>query len=192
MMIKKFLLLPLSLVLITCEEPPPKNTNNICAIFKEKAQWYKDSKQSAQHWGVSVPVLMAIILQESNFVAEAKPPRTWLLGFIPWFRPSSAYGYAQALDETWNDYRRSNGSFWADRDDFTDAVDFVGWYSHNAHTQLGISTQDTTNLYFAYYEGLEGYSNKSYAKKAWLYKTATNVAFHARLFENQLNKCQMK
>jgi hypothetical protein len=102
-MIKKLLLLFFWL-LSSCTELPPKDTDNLCSIFREKNQWYDDAKQAAQRWGVSVPVLMAIMSQESNFVADAKPPRTWLLGFIPWFRPSSAYGYAQALDGTWADF----------------------------------------------------------------------------------------
>ncbi|MDO9212778.1 MAG: hypothetical protein Q8Q54_18380 [Methylococcales bacterium] len=188
---KKLLILFCLLTLVSCAELPPKNADNVCAIFKEKEQWYDDAKQAEQRWGVPVAVLMAIMHQESHFVADAKPPRTWLLGFIPWFRPSSAFGYAQALDGTWDNYLDSAGSFGADRDDFADAVDFIGWYNHNSHAKLGIPTQDAKLLYFAYYEGIEGYSNKSHFKKADLQKTATKVATRARLFQNQLSQCQM-
>lgn len=190
-MMKKLLLLFCLLTLVSCAELPPKNTDNVCAIFKEKEQWYDDAKQAEQRWGVPVAVLMAIMHQESHFVADAKPPRTWLLGFIPWFRPSSAYGYAQALDGTWDNYLDTAGSFGADRDDFADAVDFIGWYNHNSHTKLGISMQDAKLLYFAYYEGIEGYNNKNHFKKTDLQKTADKVAYRAKLFQTQLSHCQM-
>jgi hypothetical protein len=49
--------------------------------------------------------------QESRFVADAKPPRPWLFGIIPWFRNSSAYGYPQAQDSTWDWYLREAGSW---------------------------------------------------------------------------------
>ncbi|MDD1615887.1 MAG: hypothetical protein CG439_997 [Methylococcaceae bacterium NSP1-2] len=190
-MMKKLLILPLLLMLASCAELPPKNADNLCATFKEKMQWYDDAKNSSQRWGVSIPILMAIMHQESHFVADAKPPRTWLLGFIPWFRPSSAFGYAQAIDGTWDNYLDSAGSFGADRDDFADAIDFIGWYSHSSHTQLGIPIQDVKNLYLAYYEGLDGYARKSYLKKADVQKTAAKVAYRARLFQNQLSQCQI-
>ncbi|MDP3009848.1 MAG: hypothetical protein Q8N30_12370 [Methylococcales bacterium] len=188
---KKLLLLFCLLTLVNCAELPPKNADNVCAIFKEKEQWYDDAKQAEQRWGVPVAVLMAIMHQESHFVADAKPPRTWLLGFIPWFRPSSAYGYAQALDGTWDNYLDAAGSFGADRDDFADAVDFIGWYNYNSHTKLGIPTQDAKLLYFAYYEGIEGYNSKNHFKKTDLQKTADKVAYRAKLFQTQLSHCQM-
>jgi hypothetical protein len=134
---------------------------------------------------------MAIMHQESHFVADAKPPRRWLLGFIPWFRPSTAYGYAQALDGTWDSYLDSEGSFWSDRDDFADAADFIGWYNYHSHSKLGISLNNTKQLYLAYYEGLDGYAHKSYLKRADLQKTADAVAHRAKLFQNQLSHCQM-
>ena len=95
---------------------PPKNVENICAIFKEKKSWYKAAKKSEERWGTPKHVQMAIIRQESSFDFNAKPPRTRLLGFIPWKRPSDAYGYAQALDSTWGWYKDETGRWFADRD----------------------------------------------------------------------------
>jgi hypothetical protein len=190
-MMKKLLILSVLLTLVGCAELPPKNADNLCAIFQEKTQWHEDAQQASQRWQVSIPILMAIMYQESHFVADAKPPRTWLLGFIPWFRPSSAFGYAQALDGTWDNYLDSAGSFGADRDDFADAVDFIGWYNHNSYTQLGIPLQNAKLLYLAYYEGLDGYARKNYLKKADIQKTADKVAFRAKLFQKQLNQCQI-
>jgi len=187
---KKILILTL-LLLTSCAELPPKNADNVCAIFKENPDWYEQSNDAAQRWGVSVPVMMAIMHQESHFVADAKPPRVWLLGFIPWGRVSSAYGYAQAIDGTWDAYEQNVASFMAERDDFADAVDFIGWYSYISHNQLGIPLQDVRNLYLAYYEGVDGYSRKSYAKKPDVQKIAAKVARQAQLFQNQLSRCQM-
>ncbi|MSP27271.1 MAG: hypothetical protein EXR80_02170 [Methylococcales bacterium] len=188
---KKLLILSVLLMLVGCAELPPKNADNVCAIFQEKTQWHEDAQQASQRWRVSIPILMAIMYQESHFVADAQPPRTWLLGFIPWFRPSSAFGYAQAIDSTWDNYLDSAGSFGADRDDFADAADFIGWYNHNSHTQLGIPLQNAKLLYLAYYEGLDGYARKHYLKKADIQKTADKVASRAQLFQKQLNQCQI-
>ena len=177
--------------LTACTAMPPKNSDNLCATFTEKEDWYTDARQSYEKWGVPVSVQMAIMHQESHFVADAKPPRTWLLGIIPWFRPSSAYGYAQAKDETWDDYLDKAGSWSADRDDFADAADFIGWYGNASHAKLGISKGDAKNLYLAYHEGNGGYQRKSYVNKDGLKRIADKVAYRARLFQSQLNACKM-
>jgi hypothetical protein len=117
----------------------PANVENICAIFEEKGRWYKHAKKSEERWGTPIHVQLAIIRQESTFKFDAKPPRKKLLGFIPWKRPSNAYGYAQALDSTWASYQKDTGRRGADRDDFGDAIDFVGWYTHQSQTVAGIS-----------------------------------------------------
>ncbi|MDD1625497.1 MAG: hypothetical protein LUO94_12135 [Methylococcaceae bacterium] len=176
--------------LAACTAVPPKNSDNICATFREKEDWYEDAKESYEKWGVPIPVQMAIMHQESHFVADAQPPRTWLLGFIPWFRSSSAYGYAQAKDETWDDYLDKAGSWSADRDEFADAADFIGWYSNISHSRLGISKGDANNLYLAYHEGHGGYQHKSFLKKPWLQQVAIKVAKRATLFQRQLSICE--
>jgi len=79
-------------------------------------------------------------------VADAQPPRPWLLGFIPLPRASSAYGYAQAKDETWDNYQDKAGCWGADRDEFSDATDFIGWYCSISYTRLGISKLDAKKL----------------------------------------------
>ena len=118
----------LLLLLVSCTTAPPRNVNDACAIFAEYDDWYPDAKAASQRWKVPIPVLLAIIHQESAFQADAQPPRRWHLGFIPGARPSSAYGYSQALDGTWDRYIATTGKPGADRDDFADAVDFIGWY----------------------------------------------------------------
>ena len=190
-LMKHPLILPLLFSLVACTAAPPRNSDNLCATFKEKDDWYADAKQSYEKWGVPIPVQMAIMHQESHFVADAQPPRIWLLGIIPWFRPTSAYGYAQALDGTWDLYLDDAGGWTSDRDDFADAADFIGWYSNQSHAKLGIAKGDAKNLYLAYHEGHKGYQHKSYLQKAWLQRVAEKVAYRARLFQSQLGTCKM-
>lgn len=179
-----------SIFLTACTVVPPKNTENLCATFREKQDWYGDAKHSYDRWGVPISVQMAIMNQESHFVADAQPPRSWLLWIIPLPRASSAYGYAQAKDETWEDYQAKAGHWGADRDEFADAIDFIGWYCNISYTHLGISKSDTKNLYLAYHEGHRGYRHKTYLQKAWLLRIADKVARKAKLYQNQLTECQ--
>ncbi|MBL6987891.1 MAG: hypothetical protein ISR72_12815 [Methylobacter sp.] len=187
----KMPLVLLSLLFLTaCTALPPKNSDNICSTFREKEDWYDDAKNSFEKWGVPIHIQMAIMHQESHFVADAQPPRPWFLGFIPLPRASSAYGYAQAKDETWEGYQNKAGSWGADRDDFADATDFIGWYCNISHTRLGISKLDAKNLYLAYHEGHGGFKRKSFLKKTWLQRVAIKVAKRANLFQRQLGKCK--
>ena len=144
---------------------PPNQPKNICEIFRENPEWYEMARESSKRWNVPIPILMAIIHQESSFISDAKPPRTSCLWIFPGPRPSSAYGYAQASDETWEEYLAGTGNTWADRDDFGDAVDFVGWYCDLSYRRSQISKQDTYNLYLAYHEGHGGFNRKTYLKK---------------------------
>lgn len=188
---KKPLMMSFLFALAACTAVPPKNGDNICATFKENEEWYEDAKHSYEKWGIPIPVQMAIMHQESHFVADAQPPRTWLLGIIPWSRPSSAYGYAQAIDETWENYLDNAGSWGADRDEFSDSADFIGWYCNMSHYRLGIPKWDAKNLYLAYHEGHRGFQRKSYLKKSWLNQVAKKVARRASVFQSQLNACKM-
>jgi hypothetical protein len=146
--------------------------------------------KSYRQWGVPIHVQLAIIYQESAFKDDAKPPRTKLLWVIPWKRQSSAYGYGQVLDGTWDKYRKSTGHRWADRDDFDDVVDFIGWYGATSTRELGISKSDAYSQYLAYHEGQVGYKKKSYRKKRWLQKVAHRVEKRAARYKLQLVGCE--
>ncbi|OAI02343.1 hypothetical protein A1353_16250 [Methylomonas methanica] len=179
-------------VLSACTTMPPKNPENICQIFREKDDWYQASLSSARRWGVPIAVQMAIINQESSFVADAQPPRPMILGIIPWFRASSAYGYPQAKDETWADYQQKAGNSWADREDFADSCDFVAWYCATSNRKLGIPTSDANKLYLTYHEGLGGYQRSSYLSKQWLMNTAQKVHQRALRYDAQLASCRQE
>ena len=164
--------------------------NNSCAIFFEKDGWYDDANASFKKWGVPIHVQLAIIHQESRFTAKALAPRDYILSFIPWGRKSNAYGYAQVKDETWDWYIDKTGNWGADRDDFDDATDFIGWYGNYSNRVLGISKWDAYNQYLAYHEGHGGWKKKSYLKKPWLVKVARKVKKRAGQYGTQLKSCQ--
>ncbi|MGK0442022.1 MAG: hypothetical protein ACJA0N_001829 [Pseudohongiellaceae bacterium] len=184
------LCLLIQLFLLTgCTTAPPKSQDNICKIFGEK-DWYEDAADAREEWGSSIGVMMAMMHQESRFKANAQPPREWLFGIIPWFRSSSAYGYSQAKNGTWEDYQRSSGNYGADRDDFDDAVDFIGWYNSVSQKRCSIKPNDTYHLYLAYHEGHGGFNRRTYNNKAWLKKVAKKVSAKARQYNKQLKGCE--
>ena len=149
---------------------PPSTTTDVCKIFKEKKSWYKAAKKTEERWNIPISVTMAIIKQESSFVADAKPSRKKLLGFIPWKRQSTAKGFAQAIDGTWEMYLEERGRWFKSRNDFDDAVDFIGWYNSKSVKNLNIKNNNARVLYLAYHEGREGYKKGSYRAKPWLEK----------------------
>jgi len=168
----------------------PQNKKDVCKIFKELKKWYKSADRSEQKWHVPKSILMAIIFYESGYRPKAKPPRTTCLYFFPGPRPSSAYGYAQAIDSTWDNYKIKTGNTRAKRDKFDDAIDFVGWYCNYIHNICKISKNDAYRLYLAYHEGEVGYKNKSYSKKKWLIKRAKSVQKLANIYSSQLMQCE--
>lgn len=185
-------LLATVLVLQGCATYKPSNTLNLCSIFEGNVSWYKEAKQSNKRWGTPIPVMMAIMQQESNFVDDARPGYKYFLGIIPTGRVSSAFGYSQALNGVWGEYKKSAGSFSSDRDDFDDAIDFVGWYTAGTQRMTGVSKWDAYGQYLAYHEGRGGYNRKSYNKKPWLLGVAKKVKSRAANYTSQLKQCQSR
>lgn len=185
-----FLMALIVINLCACTGLPPRHKDDVCQIFREKEDWYAATLDASKRWGVPIAVQMAIIRQESSFVADAQPPRPLILGFIPWFRASSAYGYPQAKDETWDDYQRQTGHVWADREDFADSCDFVAWYCATSQQKLGLKPTDVNQLYLAYHEGQGGYRRQTYNNKPWLLTTARKVEQHAWRYDAQLGTCR--
>ena len=91
----------------------PKNMDDACAIVRQRPAYFSAMRATERKWGVPVHVQMAAIYQESKFIGDARTPHRYALGIIPMGRQSSAYGYSQALDDTWDEYRRSAGRFGA-------------------------------------------------------------------------------
>ena len=179
-----------SVMLVGCATPPPQNTSNICEIFAEHRDWYHAAADARDKWGVPIHVPMSIMYQESSFKHDAKPPMRWFLGFIPYGRASSAYGYSQAKTVTWDEYVNEADRFWASRDDFADAIDFIGWFMDKSHRLNGTSKWDAYAQYLNYHEGWGGYRRGSYKSKAWLINTAKRVDSRAKNYAAQLKGCE--
>lgn len=188
----KVLRLGLLLLLVSCgggNYSAPRNLENACAILDERPKYQVAMQRAERRWGVPVHVQMATIYQESKFIGNARTPHRYALGIIPMGRQSSAYGYSQALDGTWDDYRNSTGRRGARRNRIEDATDFMGWYMDQSERKLGISKWDATSQYLAYHEGHAGYRRGSHQDKAWLLRVAADVGARADLYQRQLIAC---
>jgi len=178
-------------VLGGCATAPPKDQSDLCEIFREKPGWYDDAVDMQDEWGTPIQISMAFIKQESSFRHDAKPPKDYLLGFIPWGRVSSAYGYAQAQDPAWEDFQKATGHG-GSRTDFADSLMFIGWYTSETQRQLGVSKWDAYNQYLAYHEGRGGYKRKSYQAKPSLIRVARKVEQQAKDYGWQLKQCRQE
>ena len=189
----KFLKLAILLMVASCgggTSKAPKNLDNACLLAREKPQYFAAMKRTESRWGVPVNVQMATFHQESKFIGNARTPHRYALGIIPMGRQSSAYGYSQALDDTWDDYRKETGNRRARRDNIKDATDFMGWYMDGTTRRLGISKQDAASQYLAYHEGRSGFANGSHRGKPWLMNVAGKVQNRADLYRAQLASCR--
>lgn len=169
---------------------PPSNPEDLCAIFQEKRDWYEAARDMQKKWGTPVHVPMAMMYQESSFKHDAQPPMRYFL-FIPIGRPSTAFGYAQVKDETWADYQRETGNSWSDRDDFEDAIDFMGWYTWKAQKINGVSKWDAYRQYLNYHEGWGGYRRGTYKNKPWLMRTSRKVEARSQRYASQMRRCSL-
>lgn len=180
----------LLLTLSSCASSPPASVANICEIFEDRRGWYRAAEKAERRWQVPVAVNMAFIYQESSFKARAKPARGRFLWIFPGRRPSSAFGYAQALDATWQEYEAKSGNSRASRSNFSDAIDFVAWYNSNSVRISNISSDNAAHLYYAYHEGNGGYQRGSYRNKQWLIDVAGRVQENSTRFSAQLDNCR--
>jgi hypothetical protein len=167
----------------------PRNLDDACSIVDQRPKYLKAMEKTERDWGVPVPVQMAVIYQESKFIGNNRTPMRYTLGVIPMGRQSSAYGYAQALDGTWEEYQRAEGGRFAERDDIRDATDFMGWYMTQTTRETGVPVYDVRNQYLAYHEGRTGYNRGSHNSKAWLLRIADEVEARAVLYDQQLRLC---
>lgn len=173
-----------------CATKPPQQPDNLCDIFEEKREWYEAAMQARDNWGTPVHIPMAIMYQESGFRYDAAPPMQYFLWFIPIGRASDAYGYSQAKTPVWGEYVEATDNWFADRDDFEDAIDFVGWYMHRTSQINGVSKWDAYGQYLNYHEGQGGYRRGSYKSKPWLIKVARKVEARAKRYSQQFWGCK--
>ncbi len=182
-------------LLVSCSggyKTAPANLDNACSIITERPEYMRAFRKAERKWGVPVHVQMATIYQESKFISNARTPHQYVLGVVPVGRQSTAYGYGQALDGTWDEYRRVTGNKGARRDKIKDATDFMGWYFNRSLKKNGIALDDARNQYLAYHEGHTGYARGSYNKKSWLVRVASQVDSRATVYGLQLADCRRR
>ena len=166
----------------------PSNTANSCKIFDERYLWYKHTKKVEQKWGTPIYVQLAIIKMESDFDWLAKPARQKIFKVIPYKRPSSSFGYSQAVKGTWEQYKKETGNNLATRVRFKDSVDFIGWYTNKTESILKISKNDAFKQYLAYHEGWGNFKN--YKKNKKVIKLAKKVEKQSSIYKKQLINCK--
>lgn len=188
-MTHRLVCLALPMMLTACASIPA-STSNVCSMFEERRSWFRAAERTEERWNVPISVSMAFIQQESSYQARARPERSRLLWVIPWRRPSSAFGYAQALDSTWEEYTQEVGGFMPRRSNFADAIDFIGWYNNNSYRRNNIARDDARSLYLAYHEGNAGFARRSWEDKPELIALANRVQASASNYRQQLGQCR--
>ena len=99
------------LFMVACTKIETTYVEDSCKLFQNKKNWYKATKSSYEKWQATISLQLAIINQESSFNQFAKPKRNKIFGIIPSSRPSTAFGYAQVTNPTWNWYKtRTNNT----------------------------------------------------------------------------------
>ena len=190
MILNNKLLLIFIFFLISACSSIPKNTSDSCSIFNERYLWYKYTKKTEHKWGTPIYLQLAIIKMESDFDWLAKPERQKIFKVIPYKRPSSSFGYSQAVKGTWNQYKKETNNKLATRARFKDSVDFIGWYTDKTEKLLKISKKDVYRQYLAYHEGWGNYKNYKNNQKVII--LAKKVAEQANEYRKQLKKCQKR
>ncbi len=186
-LLKKSFILFIIFFLSACSSIP-KNASNSCSIFEEKYLWYKHAKKTEKKWGTPVYLQLAIIKMASSFDRFAKPPRQKLFKVVPYKRPSSSFGYSQAVKGTWKQYKEETGNKFATRSRFKDSVDFIGWYTNKTEKILKVSKKDAFKQYIAYHEGWGNFKNYKSNKK--VINLAKKVEKQSNIYKQQLVECK--
>ena len=150
--------------------------------------WYKHAKKAEKKWGTPIYLQLAIINFESGFYWLAKPPRQKLFKVVPYKRPSSSFGYSQAVKGTWKQYKDETGNKFARRTRFKDSVDFIGWYTNKTEKILKVAKIDAFNQYIAYHEGWGNY--KYYKSNKKVINLAKRVEKQSNIYKKQLLECK--
>ena len=175
--------------IVSCSSVP-KYPQNACKIFGENYLWYKSTKKSSETYGAPIYIILAFINKESGFNRWAKPKRTKLFKVIPYKRPSSSFGYSQAVKKTWELYKRETNNPLAIRTRFKDSAMFIGWYMNKTKKINKIPLNDSYRQYLNYYLGWGNYAKKIYKTDKKAVILAKNVQKQAKIYKSQLTQCQ--
>ena len=168
----------------------PKYPQNACKIFGERYLWYKHTKKSSETYGVPIYIILAFVNKESGFNRWAKPKRTKLFKVVPYKRPSSSFGYSQAVNKTWELYKTETNNPLALRSRFKDSVMFIGWYIKKTNKINKVPLNDSYRQYLNYYLGWGSYAKKTYLTDQNAIIFAKRVEKQSKIYKNQLKECQ--
>jgi len=168
----------------------PKYPQNACKIFGENYLWYKSIKKSSDTYNAPIHIILAFVNKESGFNRWAKPKRTKLFKVIPYKRPSTSFGYSQAVNKTWELYKNETDNPLALRSRFKDSVMFIGWYMNKTHKINKIPLNDPYRQYLNYYLGWGSYAKKKYKTDKNSIIFAKNVEKQYKIYKNQLQGCK--
>ena len=186
---RNFIYFIVFLFLVSCSSVP-KYPQNACKIFGEKYSYLKYSRAASKKWNVPISSILAVINKESGFRRFAKPKRTKLFKIIPYRRPSSSLGFSQAVNKTWDLYKKENNKPIALRISLKSSSDFIGWYFWKTNKINKVSLKDTRNMYLNYYLGWSAYKNKAYEKDRKAIIFAKSVEKQAKIYKSQLRGCK--
>ena len=178
------------IIFVTSCSSIPKYPQNACKIFGENYLWYKSIKKSSDTYNVPIHIILAFVNKESCFNRWAKPKRTKLFKVIPYKRPSSSFGYSQAVNKTWELYKIETDSPLALRSRFKDSVMFIGWYISKTHKINKVPLNDSYRQYLNYYLGWGSYAKKKYKTDKNSIIFAKKVEKQSKIYKNQLQECK--
>ena len=167
----------------------PRYPQNACKIFGENYLWYKHVKKSSETYGAPIHIILAFVNKESGFNRWAKPPRQKLFKVVPYKRPSSSFGYSQAVKKTWELYKTETNNPLALRTRFKDSVMFIGWYIKKTNKINKISIKDSYRQYLNYYLGWGSYAKKVYKTDKNSIIFAKSVEKQSKIYKKQLQEC---
>jgi len=186
---RNFIYFIVFIFLVSCSSVP-KYPQNACKIFGEKYFYLKYTRAASKKWNVPISSILAVINKESGFKRFAKPKRTKIFKIIPYRRPSSSLGFSQAVNKTWELYKKENNKPIALRISFKNSSDFIGWYFWKTNKINKVSLKDTRNMYLNYYLGWGAYKNKAYEKDRKAIIFAKSVEKQAKIYKIQLQECK--
>jgi len=129
MVLKRLILALAALTVTGCASMPTPSQQEVadaCLLLQQNRPWHEALRNTSRNWGLRWASELAVIKQESSFNGNALPPRgdrQWF-GLVEGERVSSAKGYSQALDSTWEMYKAATGNWGASRDNFRDLIGF--------------------------------------------------------------------
>ena len=188
---KNLILLVIFFFVASCSSIP-KNPLNACQLFNERYLWYKHAKKSSETYGVPIHIILAFVNKESGFNRWAKPKRNKLFKIVPYKRPSSSFGYSQAIKKTWELYKSETDNPLALRTRFKDSVMFIGWYMNKTKKINKIPLNDSYRQYLNYYLGWGNYAKKTYKTDKKAIILAKKVQEQSKIYKRQLSECQKK